>query len=49
MRMALELLEAFDCGSFERSIASGEQSSCTLVDVDDAQDDTQVRIVVEYD
>lgn len=45
---ALELLGAFDCGSFERSIASSEQElPCTLVDVDDAQDDTQVRIVVE--
>ena len=45
---AMELLGAFDCGSFERLVASGEKKlPCILVDVDDAQDETQVRIVVE--
>jgi len=45
---AMELLGAFDCGACARSGASGEQElPGSLVDVDDAQDETQVRIVVE--
>lgn len=45
---AMELLGAFNCELFERSVATGEQKlPCALVDVDDAQDETQVRVVVE--
>ncbi len=45
---AVSLLESFDASSFERSVASGEQSlPCVLIDVDDQKDATQVRIAVE--